>query len=96
MPPQIEVGPALLLTFALLIGPAIPAGALGAPLDRDCVLRLADTADGSMTLAEIRQACRSEAETAADAELVPVPEGSSGERAGTQRKAWQPDWSSGV
>jgi phospholipase A1 len=77
MPPRIEFGPALLLVIALAIGPATPAGAAGAPLDRDCVLRLADTADGSMTLTEIRQACRSEAETAAGAVPVPVPQGSS-------------------
>jgi len=52
------------------------AGAAEAGLDRDCVLRLAETADDAMTLADIRKACRSEGQAAADSAPGPaLPEG---------------------
>jgi len=52
----------LVLTAVLL-----PCWAAAAELDRDCVLDLAERADGAMTLDQLREACRAAAETA-DAE----------------------------
>lgn len=49
----------LLLTFCLLT--SLHAGEPG--LDRDCVLRLAETGEDAMTLADIRQACGTGAES---------------------------------
>ena len=66
MPSRHELGPALLLAASLLIS----SGAAEAGLDRECVLRLAETAEDAMTLAEIRKACRSEAAAAGDASGV--------------------------
>jgi len=60
MPSRYAFGPALLLALSL----SIPAGAAETGLDQACVLRLADTADDSMTLAEIRQTCRTATEKA--------------------------------
>jgi len=70
MPSRKELGPALLLAALL----SIVAGPALAGLDADCVLRLVETADDSMTLADIRQACRSEVLVSADAAPAPVPE----------------------
>ena len=52
----------LLLTCCLLS----PLHAAEPGLDRDCVLRLAETGEDAMTLADIRQACRAGAEEEKD------------------------------
>ncbi len=52
----------LLLTSCLLT----PLHAAEPGLDRDCVLRLAETGEDAMTLADIRQACGAGAEEEKD------------------------------
>ena len=63
--------------LALFLSVATDAAEAG--LDQDCVMRLAETGDDSMSLAEIRQACRGDGAAAADAAPSPPPELSSGE-----------------
>ena len=53
------------LLLLLLSGCLVfPAGLAAAELDRSCVLRLAETGEATMTLAEIRRVCGDDAETA--------------------------------
>jgi len=70
MPSRYALGPALLLAISGLM----TTGDTEAGLDRDCVMRLAETAADSMTLADIRQACRIEEQASLDNAPIPAPD----------------------
>ena len=64
------------LAIGLLVIP-VPAAAASPELDRDCALRMAESADPSMTLAELRQQCA-------------IPAGESAEAVSTAKQAEPP------